>query len=82
MSRHCRARRVRHASLIRLALHPYADDVVIATKGGLTRSGPHDWRPVDLGLEQIGLYQLHRIDARWLSLHRSPDDMQATCIIM
>jgi pyridoxine 4-dehydrogenase len=65
-------------SHIRLALHPYADDVVIATKGGLTRSGPHDWRPVGrpeylrqqlhlslrhLGLEQIDLYQLHRIDA-------------------
>ncbi|MEV6426859.1 aldo/keto reductase [Nocardia sp. NPDC051463] len=64
-------------SLIRLALHPYADDLVIATKGGLTRSGPGDWRPVGrpeylrqqlhlslrhLGLEQIDLYQLHRID--------------------
>jgi pyridoxine 4-dehydrogenase len=65
-------------SLIRRALHPYADEVVIATKGGLTRSGPGDWRPVGrpeylrqqlhlslrhLGLEQIDLYQLHRIDA-------------------
>jgi aryl-alcohol dehydrogenase-like predicted oxidoreductase len=65
-------------SLIRRALHPYADDMVIATKGGLTRSGPGDWRPVGrpeylrqqlhlslrhLGLEQIDLYQLHRIDA-------------------
>ncbi|MFE7800820.1 aldo/keto reductase [Nocardia sp. NPDC057440] len=64
-------------SLIRLALHPYTDDLVIATKGGLTRSGPGDWRPVGrpeylrqqlhlslrhLGLEQIDLYQLHRID--------------------
>jgi pyridoxine 4-dehydrogenase len=64
-------------SLIRVALHPYADDIVIATKGGLTRSGPGDWRPVGrpeylrqqlnlslrhLGLEQIDLYQLHRID--------------------
>jgi len=63
--------------LIRQALHPYADDVVIATKGGLTRSGPGDWRPVGrpeylrqqlelslrhLGLERIDLYQLHRID--------------------
>ncbi|MFI9401550.1 aldo/keto reductase [Nocardia sp. NPDC052316] len=63
--------------LIRKALHPYADDLVIATKGGLTRSGPGDWRPVgrpeylrqqtelslrNLGLEQIDLYQLHRID--------------------
>ena len=63
--------------LIREALHPYADDVVIATKAGLTRSGPGDWRPVGrpeylrqqcelslrhLGLDTIGLYQLHRID--------------------
>lgn len=65
--------------LIRKALHPYADDVVVATKAGLTRSGPGDWRPVGrpeylrqqcelslrhLGLETIGLYQLHRIDAK------------------
>jgi pyridoxine 4-dehydrogenase len=64
-------------SLIRVALYPYAEDIVIATKGGLTRSGPGDWRPVGrpeylrqqlhlslrhLGLEQIDLYQLHRID--------------------
>ncbi len=63
--------------LIKRALHPYPDDVVIATKGGLTRSGPGVWRPVGrpeylrqqaemslrhLGLEQIGLYQLHRVD--------------------
>ncbi|RKN50721.1 aldo/keto reductase [Micromonospora endolithica] len=65
--------------LIREALHPYADDLVIATKAGLTRSGPGDWRPVGrpeylrqqcelslrhLGLETIGLYQLHRIDPK------------------
>ncbi|AYF75692.1 oxidoreductase [Nocardia yunnanensis] len=63
--------------LIRKALHPYPDDLVIATKGGLTRSGPHDWRPVGrpeylrqqlhlslrhLGVDRIDLYQLHRID--------------------
>ncbi|TDC80290.1 oxidoreductase [Micromonospora sp. KC606] len=63
--------------LIRQALHPYADDLVIATKAGLTRSGPGDWRPVGrpeylrqqcelslrhLGLETIPLYQLHRVD--------------------
>lgn len=63
--------------LIREALHPYADDLVIATKAGLTRSGPGDWRPVGrpeylrqqcelslrhLGLDCIPLYQLHRID--------------------
>src|ERR1700750_2758903 len=31
--------------LIREALHPYPEDLVIATKAGLTRSGPGDWRP-------------------------------------
>ncbi|MGP3925944.1 aldo/keto reductase [Streptomyces sp. 8N616] len=65
--------------LIRKALHPYNDDIVIATKGGLTRPGPDDWRPVGrpeylrqqlelslrhLGLQRIDLYQLHRIDPR------------------
>ncbi|MFE9689964.1 aldo/keto reductase [Micromonospora sp. NPDC005806] len=65
--------------LIKQALHPYADDLVIATKAGLTRSGPGDWRPVGrpeylrqqcelslrhLGLDCIPLYQLHRIDAK------------------
>jgi pyridoxine 4-dehydrogenase len=64
-------------ALIKKALHPYADNLVIATKAGLTRSGPGDWRPVGrpeylrqqahmslrhLGLEQIPLFQLHRID--------------------
>jgi pyridoxine 4-dehydrogenase len=65
--------------LIHEALHPYSDDLVIATKAGLTRSGPGDWRPVGrpeylrqqcemslrrLGLETIDLFQLHRIDAK------------------
>jgi aryl-alcohol dehydrogenase-like predicted oxidoreductase len=65
--------------LIREALHPYPDELVIATKAGLTRSGPGDWRPVGrpeylrqqaelslrhLGLECIELFQLHRIDAK------------------
>ncbi|SEK56469.1 aldo/keto reductase [Nonomuraea pusilla] len=65
--------------LIREALHPYPEDLVIATKGGLTRSGPNDWRPVGrpeylrqqtelslrhLGLDRIDLYQLHRIDPK------------------
>ena len=65
--------------LIKKALHPYADDLVIATKAGLTRSGPGDWRPVgrpeylrqqvemslrNLGLERIDLHQLHRIDPK------------------
>jgi aryl-alcohol dehydrogenase-like predicted oxidoreductase len=64
--------------LIREALHPYPSDLVIATKGGFTRSGPNRWAAVGrpeylrqcvemslrrLGLERIDLYQLHRIDA-------------------
>ncbi|MCW2752409.1 MAG: oxidoreductase [Aeromicrobium sp.] len=63
--------------IIREALHPYADDVVIATKAGLTRQGPHQWIPVGrpaylkqqvelslrkLGVDRIDLIQLHRID--------------------
>jgi len=54
-------------------------DVLVATKGGLTRHGPNAWPPLGrreylrqcilmslrrLGVEQIGLWQLHRIDAR------------------
>jgi aryl-alcohol dehydrogenase-like predicted oxidoreductase len=65
--------------LIRKALHPYPKDLVIATKVGLTRSGPDDWRPVGrpeylrqqtelnlrhLGVERIDLLQLHRIDPK------------------
>jgi pyridoxine 4-dehydrogenase len=65
--------------LIREALHPYPDELVIATKAGLTRAGPGDWRPVGrpeylrqecemslrrLGLERIELFQLHRIDPK------------------
>ena len=64
-------------SLIAEALHPYPPGLVIATKGGFDRSGPHQWevngRPdrlregLDgslsrLRLERIELYQLHRID--------------------
>ncbi|MES1201080.1 MAG: aldo/keto reductase [Pseudomonadota bacterium] len=64
--------------LIRDALHSY-DGLLIATKGGLTRSGPDVWgqdgRPEKLisdakdsakrlGLEQIPLWQLHRIDSK------------------
>jgi pyridoxine 4-dehydrogenase len=63
--------------LLKKALHPYADDIVIATKAGLSRSGPGDWRSLGrpeylrqqaemslrwLGLERIPLFQLHRID--------------------
>jgi pyridoxine 4-dehydrogenase len=63
--------------LIAEALHPYPDDLVIASKGGLTRSGPNQWsadgRPQHLRaacdeslqrlrMEQIPLYQLHSVD--------------------
>ena len=63
--------------LIKEALHPYGKDLVIATKAGLTRSGPNIWVPKGdpnylieeakkslqkLGVEQIDLWQLHRID--------------------
>ncbi len=63
--------------LIHEALHPYPADLVIATKAGLTRPGPGDWKPVGrpeylrqqcelslrrLGLDTIDLFQLHRID--------------------
>jgi pyridoxine 4-dehydrogenase len=65
--------------LIAEALHPYPKDLVIATKGGLTRQGPNQWLPVGrpeylrqcvemslrrLRLERIDLYQLHRIDPK------------------
>lgn len=65
--------------LIREALHLYRKGLVIATKGGLTRSGPDIWKPVgrpeyllqqvhkslrNLGVEQIDLWQLHRIDPK------------------
>jgi len=64
-------------SLIAEALHPYPAGLVIATKGGLDRPGPHQWQPnghpqrlreeLDgslrrLRLDRIDLYQLHRID--------------------
>jgi pyridoxine 4-dehydrogenase len=73
--------------IIRKALHPYPRDLVIATKGGMLRSGRNDWihgapgapyiEPINdprylrqqvemslrrLGVERIGLYQLHSID--------------------
>ncbi len=63
--------------LIRQALHPYPDHVVIATKVGQARPGPGKWVPVGrpeylrqqtelclrhLGVERIDLLQLHRID--------------------
>ncbi|MGW6793991.1 aldo/keto reductase [Streptomyces chartreusis] len=79
--------------IIREAIHPYPDDVLIATKAGLTRNGPDvirqgdelvrlgpkAWPPVGrpeylrqealmslrrLGLDQIDLFQLHRVDPK------------------
>ncbi len=63
--------------LIAEALHPYPDDLVIATKGGFVRSAPGGWEPDArpehlreacegslrrLRLDRIALYQLHRPD--------------------
>src|SRR5688572_27131298 len=63
--------------LIREALHPYPDGLVVATKGGLLRDGPGQWRPDcrpqrlkeacetslrRLRLDTIDLYQLHAPD--------------------
>lgn len=65
--------------LIGEALYPYPEDLVIATKGGLTRSGPNQWHPdgrpehlrracegslARLRLERIDVYQLHRVDPK------------------
>ena len=64
--------------LIREALYPY-NHMTVATKGGLERSGPDVWTQNGnpshlvseahasrerLGVEQIALWQLHRIDSR------------------
>jgi aryl-alcohol dehydrogenase-like predicted oxidoreductase len=64
--------------LIAEALHPYPDDLVIATKGGLTRPGPGRWEPdchpqrlkqcceaslKRLKVDTIDLYQLHTPDS-------------------
>jgi aryl-alcohol dehydrogenase-like predicted oxidoreductase len=65
-------------ALIAEALHPY-DGIVVATKAGLTRTGPQQWHSVGrpeylrqqcelslrrLGVDQIDLWQLHRIDPK------------------
>jgi pyridoxine 4-dehydrogenase len=64
-------------NLIAETLHPYPDDLVIATKGGLARPGPGEWRRDGrpealrealegslrrLRLERIDVYQLHSVD--------------------
>jgi pyridoxine 4-dehydrogenase len=65
--------------IIREALHPYPEQLLIATKAGFVRPGPGVWVPVGrpeylrqevemslrrLGLERIDLLQLHRIDPK------------------
>jgi pyridoxine 4-dehydrogenase len=66
-------------NLIAEALHPYPGGLVIATKGGLRRTGPGEW-PTDarperlkeccegslhrLRVDRIDLYQLHRPDPK------------------
>lgn len=67
-------------TLIADALHPYPQDLVIATKGGFDRTGPNQWRvngnpdhirkAIDGSLQRlktdvIDLWQLHRIDPRF-----------------
>ena len=66
--------------LIRKALHPYSDGVVIATKAGLLRTGPDEWPVLGfpaylrqecemslrrLRVDTIDLFQLHRIDDKF-----------------
>jgi pyridoxine 4-dehydrogenase len=66
-------------NLIAEALHPYPNNLVIATKGGFTRQGPDKWAAVGraeylrqcvemslrrLKVERIDLYQLHRFDPK------------------
>jgi pyridoxine 4-dehydrogenase len=63
--------------IIAEALHPYPEDLLIATKAGLTRTGPDRWVPVGrpaylrqqaelslrrLKVDRLDLLQLHRID--------------------
>jgi aryl-alcohol dehydrogenase-like predicted oxidoreductase len=65
--------------MIREALHPYPDGLVIATKAGQVRPGPGEWIPLGrpeyllqqlkmslrwLDVEQIQLWQLHRVDPK------------------
>lgn len=65
--------------LIAEALHPYPRGLLVATKGGMTRSGPNKWAPdcrpahlreacegslKRLKTDRIDLYQLHAVDPR------------------
>ncbi len=66
-------------NIIAEALYPYPTDLIIATKGGLTRQGPDRWTPVGraeyliqcvemslrrLKTDRIDLYQMHRFDPK------------------
>ena len=66
-------------NLLAEVLYPYPKDLIIATKGGLTRQGPDRWAPVgraeylhqcvEMSLRRLrrdclDLYQLHRIDPK------------------
>lgn len=66
--------------LISEALHPYSDDLLIATKGGFDRTGPNQWvvngnpehirEAIEgslkrLKLDRIDLWQLHRFDPKF-----------------
>jgi pyridoxine 4-dehydrogenase len=74
--------------MLKEALHPYPEGLVIATKAGHTRPGPTDWVPVGrpeyirqqvhlslrhLGVEQLDIFQIHRLDP-----HVPLDDQLAT----
>jgi pyridoxine 4-dehydrogenase len=63
--------------LIAEALHPYPEDLLIATKGGLTRTGPNKWprdgRPKHLREACEGSLRRLKVDAIDLYQHHSPD---------
>jgi pyridoxine 4-dehydrogenase len=74
--------------MLKEALHPYPEGLVIATKAGQTRPGPTDWVPLGrpeyirqqvhlslrhLGVEQLDIFQIHRLDP-----HVPLDDQLAT----
>lgn len=65
--------------LIADVLHPYADELLIATKAGQSRPSPAEWKPlgrpeylrqqvelslIRLRVESLDLFQLHRIDPK------------------
>src|SRR3954453_7802672 len=65
--------------ILREALHPFPEHVLVATKAGLVRHGPDVWLPVGrpeylrqeaemslrrLGVQRLDLFQLHRIDSK------------------